>query len=119
MRSPEMRKKRRLRSVCAPHSRSAGTSMVPKLSFSMRTPLIAAVMLLLQQAAQHPCVLLVDLHALREQIERRLVVCLFGDRQRLARGAHHRFLALDQEPHHLFCRGYAVGFLDARELCVL
>src|SRR5687767_9532248 len=47
MRSPEMRKKRRLRSVCAPHSRSAGTSMVPKLSFSSREPLIAASMLLL------------------------------------------------------------------------
>src|SRR5689334_25385623 len=36
MRSPEMRKKRRLRSVWAPHSRSAGTSMGPKLSFSVR-----------------------------------------------------------------------------------
>src|SRR5918996_1266662 len=47
MRSPEMRKKRRLRSVCAPHRRSAGTSMVPKLSFSSREPLIAALMLLL------------------------------------------------------------------------
>src|SRR4051812_22757616 len=45
MRSPEMRKKRRLRSVCAPHSRPAGTSIVPKLSFSSRTPLIAALML--------------------------------------------------------------------------
>src|SRR6266446_2492153 len=49
MRSPEMRKKRRERSVCAPHSRSAGTSIGPKLSFSMRLPLMAAVMLLLQQ----------------------------------------------------------------------
>src|ERR671938_2004793 len=38
MRSPEMRKKRRLRSVCAPHRRSAGTSIGPKLSFSMRVP---------------------------------------------------------------------------------
>src|SRR2546428_5589478 len=47
MRSPEMRKKRRDRSVCAPHSRSAGTSIGPKLSFSMRLPLIAAAMLLL------------------------------------------------------------------------
>src|SRR5919109_2567083 len=47
MRSPEMRKKRRLRSVCAPHSRSAGTSMVPKLSFSSREPLIGGLMLLL------------------------------------------------------------------------
>src|SRR6185436_2334376 len=47
MRSPEMRKKRRLRSVCAPHRRPAGTSMVPKLSFSRREPLIAALMLLL------------------------------------------------------------------------
>src|SRR5262245_27910215 len=45
-RSLEMRKKRRLRSVCAPHRRSAGTSMVPKLSFSTREPLIAAAMLL-------------------------------------------------------------------------
>src|ERR1700675_1514188 len=48
MRSPEMRKKRRLRSVCAPHSRSDGTSIGPKLSFSVRVPLIAAPMLLLQ-----------------------------------------------------------------------
>src|SRR5256714_10217630 len=38
MRSPEMRKKRRLRSVCAPQSRSASTSIGPKLSFSMRVP---------------------------------------------------------------------------------
>src|SRR5258708_37229770 len=47
MRSSEMRKKRRLRSVCAPHSRSAGTSIGPKLSFSVRLPLIASPMLLL------------------------------------------------------------------------
>src|SRR5256885_1299745 len=46
MRSPEMRKKRRLRSVCAPHSRSAATSISPKLSFSIRVPLMAAPMLL-------------------------------------------------------------------------
>src|ERR1044071_8998675 len=45
MRSLEMRKKRQLRSVCAPHSRSAGTSMVPKLSFSMRVPDIPPLML--------------------------------------------------------------------------
>src|SRR3954471_2288511 len=45
MRSPEMRKKRRLRSVCAPHRRSTGTSIGPKLSFSVRLPLIAASML--------------------------------------------------------------------------
>src|ERR1700752_4622980 len=45
MRSPEMRKKRRLRSVCAPQSRSAGTSIGPKLSFSMRVPAIPATML--------------------------------------------------------------------------
>src|SRR5574341_2125057 len=47
MRSLEMRKKRRLRWVGAPQSRSAGTSIVPKLSFSSREPLIAAPMLLL------------------------------------------------------------------------
>src|SRR5258708_38959322 len=45
MRSPEMRKKRRLRSVCAPHSRAAGTSIGPKLSFSMRVAAIPAAML--------------------------------------------------------------------------
>src|SRR5260221_703808 len=45
MRSPEMRKKRRLRSVCAPHSRAAGTSIGPKLSFSMRMAAIPAAML--------------------------------------------------------------------------
>src|SRR5437868_810295 len=44
MRSVEMRKKRRLRSVCAPHSRSAGTSIGPKLSFSVRVALIAAML---------------------------------------------------------------------------
>src|SRR4030088_17891 len=54
MRSPEMRKKRRERSVCAPHSRSAGTSIGPKLSFSMRLPPTATVILLLHQAAQRP-----------------------------------------------------------------
>src|SRR5260221_14415108 len=45
MRSPEMRKKRRLRSVCAPHSRAAGTSIGRKLSFSMRMAAIPAAML--------------------------------------------------------------------------
>src|SRR5947208_3982698 len=62
MRSPEMRKKRRDRSVCAPHSRSAGTSIGPKLSFSMRLPLIAAVMLLLLPGLwlSRPVVLLPD-----------------------------------------------------------
>src|SRR4051794_39616339 len=45
MRSVEMRKKRRLRSVCAPQRWSAGTSIGPKLSFSVRVPAIAAVML--------------------------------------------------------------------------
>src|SRR5258708_29944145 len=45
MRSPEMRKKRRLRSVCAPHSRAAGTSIGPKVSFSMRVAAIPAAML--------------------------------------------------------------------------
>src|SRR5258708_13927435 len=47
MGSPEMRKKRRERAVCAPESRSGGTWTGAKLSFSMRLPLIAAVMLLL------------------------------------------------------------------------
>src|SRR4029079_4627125 len=41
MRSPEIRKKRRLRSVCAPQRRSASTSMGPKLSFSTRVPAIS------------------------------------------------------------------------------
>src|SRR5258708_30644064 len=45
MRSLEMRKKRRLRSVCAPQRWSAGTSIGPKLSFSVRVPAIAAAML--------------------------------------------------------------------------
>src|SRR4051812_33939484 len=49
MRSPEMRKKRRLRSVCAPHRRAAGTSIGPKLSFSVLAfsmgPAMPAVML--------------------------------------------------------------------------
>src|SRR5688500_17654392 len=106
MRSLEMRKKRRLRSVCAPHRRDCGTSMVPKLSCSRRaSPLIAAAMLLLQQAAQHPRVLLVHLHALRQQIEGRFVVRLLGDRQHLARRAHHGLLTLDQQPHHLLGPG--------------
>src|SRR5947207_11893908 len=45
MRSLEMRKKRRLRSVCAPQRWSAGTSIGPKLSFSVRVPAIPARML--------------------------------------------------------------------------
>ncbi len=36
MRSPEIRKCWSERWVCAPHSRSAGTSMGPKVSFSIR-----------------------------------------------------------------------------------
>src|SRR5688572_30659358 len=97
MRSPEMRKKRRLRSVCAPHRRAAGTSISPKVSFSTRTPLIAAPMLRqnplsLQQAAQHPSVLLVHVHALREDVEGGLVVRLLGDRQHAARGPDHGLL---------------------------
>src|SRR5260370_3863253 len=61
-----MRKNRRLRSVCAPNSRSDGTSIGPKLSFSVRVPLIAAVMLLLKlrkiehQALGVPAVLELD-----------------------------------------------------------
>src|SRR5260221_952207 len=45
MRSLEMRKKRRLRWVCAPQRWSAGTSIGPKLSFSVRVPAIPARML--------------------------------------------------------------------------
>ena len=37
MRSVEMAKFSRERCVCAPHRRSAGTSMGPKVSFSIRT----------------------------------------------------------------------------------
>src|SRR5258705_10538970 len=67
MRSPEMRKKRRLRSVCAPHRRAAGTSIGPKLSFSMRVPDIPAAMLLRQGEQQ-------DFGALaRGELERALV----------------------------------------------
>ena len=40
MRSPPMRKFSRLRWVCAPHSRSAGTSIGPKLSVSVRVAAI-------------------------------------------------------------------------------
>src|SRR3990172_12499537 len=94
MRSPEMRKKRRLRSVCAPHRRAAGTSIGPNESRSVRVPLIAAPSLLLEQAPQHPRVLFVDIHALCQEIERRLVVRFLGDGQHLARGLHHRFLRL-------------------------
>ena len=36
MRSSYIANKRRLRAVCAPHSRSTGTSMAPKLSVSIR-----------------------------------------------------------------------------------
>src|ERR1700694_5396946 len=112
MRSPEMRKKRRERSVCAPHSRSAGTSIGPKLSFSMRLPLMAAVMLLLQQAAQHPCVFFMYLHALREQVERGFVVRLVGHRQDLTRRAYHGFLPLDQRLDHLPGFRHPGRFLD-------
>src|SRR4051812_43713854 len=108
MRSLEMRKKRRLRSVCAPHSRSAGTSIGPKLSFSVRVPPMAAVMLLLQQGAQHPGVFLVDIHPLREQVERGLVVGVLGNPQHAAGGAHHRFLRGDKQLHHFLRLRHAV-----------
>src|SRR4051812_33336287 len=116
MRSLEIRKKRRLRSVWAPHSRSAGTSIGPKLSFSVRVPLIAAFILLLQKAAQHPRVLFVDIHALRQQIQSRLIVRFLRHRQHRPCRADHRLLRLNEELHHLLGLRDAVGFLDAAEL---
>jgi hypothetical protein len=54
----------------------------------------------LEQAAQHPGVLLVDLHALGEQVGGGLVVRPLGVREHAARGAHHRLLALGELPDH-------------------
>ena len=44
MRSPEMRKCSRERCVWAPQRRSSGTSMGPKVSFSMRVPAITVLL---------------------------------------------------------------------------
>src|SRR5258708_39674304 len=68
MRSLEMRKKRRLPSVCAPQRWSAGTSIGPKLSFSVRVPAIAAAML--RQVEQQ------DFGALASGEIQRPLVCL-------------------------------------------
>ena len=68
----------------------------------------------LEEAAQHPGVLLVDLHALGQQIGRRLVVGLVDHREDRARGAHDRFVALDQQPDHLLgLRLPGVSVIDA------
>ena len=60
-----------------------------------------------QQAAQPPGGLLVDLHALGEQIEGRLVLRLFRRVPHRARGAHHRLVALHQLLDHVLRGGHA------------
>ena len=52
MRSPEMSKWCRERWVCAPHRRSAGTSMSPKVSFSMRGSVMGFTLSRVRQRAR-------------------------------------------------------------------
>jgi len=52
-------------------------------------------------AAQHPGVLLVDLHPLREQVCRRLVVRRFGGGEDRPGRAHHRLLPFHELADHL------------------
>src|ERR1039458_3346512 len=76
---------------------------------------------LLQQAAEHPGRLLVDLHPPGEQVQGGLVVGRLGHREDLAGDANHRLLVLLQPPDHL--RGVrGIGFLgdhgESREFAV-
>src|SRR6185436_17957764 len=93
-------------------------------SLEIRTPFpsrSSAAAAVLEQAAQHPRVLLVDLHALRQEIAGRLIVRGFGRRERGARRLGDGFLARDQDADHLGGARRAVDFLDggeARELLV-
>jgi hypothetical protein len=58
----------------------------------------------------------VDLHPLGEQVDRDLIVGLLGRRERVARGADHRLVPLDELAHHHLGRRRAGLFLDARQL---
>src|ERR1035441_943402 len=76
---------------------------------------------LLQQAAEHPGRLLVDLHPPGEQVQGGLVVGRLGHREDLAGDANHRLLVLLQPPDHL--RGVrGIGVLgdpgESREFAV-
>ena len=72
-----------------------------------------------QQRAQHPGVLLVQLHAGGQQVGGGLVVGLVGRREDLAAGAHHGFLAFHQVLDHLVGRLGVVAVLDTREFSEL
>src|SRR4051812_42521094 len=103
MRSLEMRKNRRLRSVCAPQRWSAGTSIGPKLSFSVRVPAIPALML-------------------RQVEEQNFGVFAAGERERafvgLQRIACHKALAVYRNgaARHMHVRLAARGKLGASVL---
>src|SRR6185436_13346684 len=86
-----------------------------KLSLVSSTTAISV----LQERTQHPRVLLMDLHALREQVRRGFVAGLVHRGEELARGAGDGFLPLDEQSDHLLRIRDACGFPDRRELCVL
>src|SRR5262245_51659276 len=54
----------------------------------------------LQERAQHPGILLMHLHALREEIDGRLVLYRIDGREEVARRPDHRLLAFDQLLDH-------------------
>src|SRR6185503_19072770 len=75
----------------------------------------SAAAAVLEQAAQHPRVLLVDLHALGQEVAGRLIVRSFGRRERGARRLGNGFLARDENADHLGGARCAVDFLDGGE----
>src|SRR5688500_16961104 len=55
---------------------------------------------LFEQGPQHPGRLLMDVHALRQQVGGGLVVAFLGGLEHRARGARHAFVPLGQDAHH-------------------
>src|ERR1700742_4692275 len=70
--------------------------------------------LLFEQGTQHPCRLLVDGQALRQQVGGGLVAGLVGGREQLARGARDGLVAGDQHAHHLERLGRRLGRVGQR-----
>lgn len=69
-----------------------------------------------QQAAQHPGILFVNLHALGQQVGRRFIAGLVDQREEAARRLGHGLLASHQLLDHLFGADLAFTFLDHRQL---
>src|SRR5690606_9577933 len=71
---------------------------------------------LFEQAAQHPGVLLVDVHALGQQVGGGLVVGGVGLVERGPGGLGDRFVALDQQAHHFHGVWHVAGLGNGRQL---